>query len=58
MSSLCTWNEYLITSDIVSVSSKKFFDIQATLEGRLYLKRVRDKIITYSQIKWLMGNIL
>ena len=58
MSSLCTWNEYLITSDIVSVSSKKFLDIQATLEGTLYLKRVRDKIITYSQIKWLMGNVL
>ena len=31
-----------------SVSSKEFLDIQATLECRFTLKRVRDMIITYS----------
>ena len=31
------------------VTSKEFFDIQATLESRFTLKNVHDMIITYSQ---------
>ena len=38
------------TSDIAPVSSKKFFDIQATIECGFPLKRVRDMTRTYSQI--------
>ena len=36
------------TSDVVSVSSKEFLNIQATIERRFTLKRVRDIIITYN----------
>ena len=36
------------TSDVVSVSSKEFFNIEATIERRSTLKRVRDMIITYN----------
>ena len=32
------------------ISSKEFLDIQATIECRFTLKRVRDLIITYSQM--------
>ena len=32
------------------VSSKTFLDIQAIIECRFTLKRVRDMIITYSQL--------
>lgn len=32
---------------ILLTSSKGFFDIQATVEGRFTLKGVRDMIITY-----------
>ena len=39
----------LKTSDIASVSSKEFIDIQATTECEFNLKRVRDKIRTHSQ---------
>ena len=39
-----------ITSDIAPVSSKEFLDIQATVECRFTLKRVRDMTITYSQM--------
>ena len=35
------------TSDIAPVSSKEFLDIQAIIESRFTLKRVRDMIITY-----------
>ena len=38
------------TSDIGPVLSKEFFDIQATIECRLTLKRVREMIRKYSQI--------
>ena len=38
------------TSDIGPVSSKHLLDIQATKECRFTLKRVRDMIITYSQM--------
>ena len=40
---------YLI-SDIVSVSSKEFLDIQATIECRFFLKGVQDMIKTNSQM--------
>ena len=36
------------TSDVVSVSSKEFLNIEATIERRSTLKRVRDMIITYN----------
>ena len=36
----------LFTSDIAPVSSKEFFDIQATIESRFALKHVFDMIIT------------
>ena len=36
--------------DIAPVSIKDFLDIQATVECRFTLKRVRDIIITYSQM--------
>ena len=36
------------TSDVVSVSSKEFLNIQATIERRFTLKRVRDMIVTYN----------
>ena len=40
-----------LTSDIAPVSSKEFHDIQATIECRFTLKRVRDMIIiTYNHI--------
>ena len=38
-------------SDFTPASSKKFLDIQATIECGLTLKRVRDMIRTYSQLK-------
>ena len=37
------------TSDFAPVSSKKFLDIQATIECGFTLKRVRDMTRTYSQ---------
>ena len=40
----------LKTSDFMPASSKKFLDIQATIECRFTLKRVRDMARTYSQI--------
>ena len=39
------------TSDIAPVWSKEFLDNQATIERRFTLKRVRDMIRTYSQLK-------
>ena len=39
------------TSDIAPVLSKRFPDIQITVECRFTLKRLHDMIITYSQIK-------
>ena len=36
------------TSEIAPASSKEFLDIQATIEHRFTLKRVRDIIIKYS----------
>ena len=36
-------------SDFTPASSKKFLDIQATIECGLTLERVRDMIKTYSQ---------
>ena len=41
---------YAYTSYIAPVSSKEFFDIQATREYRFTLKRVRDMVVTYSQM--------
>ena len=38
------------TSDIAPVSRKGFLDIQASIDCRFDLKRVRDMIITYSQM--------
>ena len=38
------------TSDIAPVSSKEFFDIQATIERGFTLRRVCDMIRTYSQM--------
>ena len=38
------------TSDIAPISSKELFDIEATIEYRLNLKRVRDMITKYSQM--------
>ena len=40
------------TSDITSVLSKgkEFLDIQAIMECKFIMKRVRDMIITYSQM--------
>ena len=38
-------------SDFAPASSKEFLDIQATIECGLTLKRVRDMIKTYSQLK-------
>ena len=35
---------------LVPSSSKEFLDIQATIECRFTLKRVRDMIIVYSQL--------
>ena len=40
----------LLTSDIAPVSSKKFLDIQATIECGFTLKCVRDMIRNYSQM--------
>ena len=37
-------------SDLAPASSKEFLDIQATIECRFTLKRVRDMIRTYSQL--------
>ena len=39
------------TSDIAPVSSKEFLDIQANVESEFTLKRVRDMITTYSQMR-------
>ena len=36
--------------NMISVLSKKFLEIQATIECRFTLKRARDLKITYSQI--------
>ena len=36
------------TPDVAPVLSKEFIDIQATIECRFTLKRVRDMIIAYS----------
>ena len=46
-----------LTSDVVPVSSKEFLNIQATIERRFILKRVRDMIVTYNnksfrQVSW------
>ena len=38
------------TSDIASVSSNEFLDIQTTIECRFTLNRLRDMIRAYSQI--------
>ena len=38
------------TSDMAPVSSKEFFDIQATTECKFTLRPLRDMIITYSQM--------
>ena len=38
--------------DIASVLSKEFLDIQATIECGFTLKRVRDMLITYSQMPY------
>ena len=38
-------------SDFVPVSSKKFLDIQATIECGFTLKRVCDMIRTYKEIR-------
>ena len=38
------------TLEITPVSSNEFLDIQATIECRFTLKRVRHMIISYSQI--------
>ena len=35
----------------MTVLSKEFPDIQATIECRFTLKRVRDMIVTYSQMQ-------
>ena len=40
-----------IISDFAPTSSKEFLDIQATIECGFTLKRIRDMIRTYSQIK-------
>ena len=40
----------LQSSDFAPVSSKEFLDIQATIECRFTLERVRDMIRTYSQM--------
>ena len=40
----------IFTSDIAPVLSKEFLDIQATIECRFALKRVRHMIITYIHI--------
>ena len=45
------------TSDIAPVLSNEFLDIQVTLECGFTLKRVRDMIRTYSQIKFLFPKI-
>ena len=36
------------TSDFAPVSNKEFLDIQATIESRFTLKRLRDMIRTYN----------
>ena len=38
------------TSDFVPASSKEFLDIQATIESRFTLKRVRGMARTYNQM--------
>ena len=38
------------TSDIALVSSKEFFDIEAAIECKFTMKRVRDMIILYRQM--------
>ena len=48
-----------LTSDFVLASSKKFLDIQATIECWFTLKRVRDMARTYSQtVRYLRLNFL
>ena len=42
--------EVTSTSNIASIFSKEFHEIQATIECRFTLTRVRDMIRTYSQI--------
>ena len=44
------WNPVAITSDIATVSSEEFLDIQATISCRFTLKHVRDMITTYSPV--------
>ena len=39
-----------LTSDIASVLSKEFLDIEAAIETRFTLKRVRDMTRTYSHL--------
>ena len=41
------------TLDLAPVSSKEFFDSQATIECGFTLKRVWDMIRTYNQQKYL-----
>ena len=48
------WVRIPLHSDIAPVSSKEFLDIQATIECRFTLKRVRDMIRTYSW--WSLTN--
>ena len=44
------------TLDIASVSNKKLLDIQATIECKCTLKRVRGMIIAYSQMSRTDNN--
>ena len=48
MTELCC--SHLKTSDIVPVSKNDFLLIQATIESRFTLKRVRDMIRTHREI--------
>ena len=43
-------NYVVVGLNPVAVSRKKFLDIQAIIECRFTLKRLRDMIITYSSL--------
>ena len=51
----CSFKNYVIVDSnpvaVTLVSSKEFPDIQVSTECRFTLKRARDMIITYSQLK-------
>ena len=51
----CSFKNYVIVGSnpvaVTLVSSKEFPDIQVSTECRFTLKRARDMIITYSQLK-------